>query len=666
MARGRTLSIKVETEVRELEKIAKAGQNLARTGRALTVGLTLPLVAAGTAAVKFASDVEEASSKASTVFTNESDRILSAAKNLDDAFSEATFLDTAGTFGALLQSMGLTEKAAADLSLAWLDLSQDMASFHNTKPEDALAAIQSALAGEFEPLKRYGVMLNDTVVKQKALEQGLYDGVGAIDAQTRALVINQELLRQQPKVLGDYERTADGVANSTRRLLANFEDAAASLGKELLPFATEFVGVLNEWVTGFAALDAETKGIIVRVAAFAAILGPLLIVVGRLVDAFATMAKLFPALRGSFRGLFGPLGLAVGALAAITAEFEDLDKRIDPVGHSFLEVASSVGKSRQEIEGEVERLAQSTGRSVEDIQRQLTGFLERGVNWDRAVDHIERGVEGMTKPIHDAAITWAEEMAAIQDSAIDGAKGAADGMAGEMAQAPEKMADALLANQFQLGTAIDELLAYVEASMAPGQQLMDAQGFLMSQELADALVSNNPYVRIKAQEMQQAAIDAINANLFLAMDSGMAFASTYAAGIVNNLGVVADAGRQLGGALARNVRIESEPPDPSSPLAGITNWGRNIVRTIADGITRELGVASSASAALAGALVTPGVAGPRAPRSAAIVAGMGAGNVTNINLTFTGDPPDARDEKEIVTALQRLAPFIDGKMAPGY
>ena len=167
MARGRTLSLKVETEVKGIDKLDKLGDKLAKTGKAMTVGLTVPLVAAGATAIKFASDLEEATSKASTVFTESSQRIQREAQNLDDAFSEATFLDTAGTFGALLQSMGLTEEAAADLSIEWLKLSQDMASFHNTKPEEALGAIQSALAGEFEPLKRYGVLLNARAARAK-------------------------------------------------------------------------------------------------------------------------------------------------------------------------------------------------------------------------------------------------------------------------------------------------------------------------------------------------------------------------------------------------------------------------------------------------------------------------------------------------------------------
>ena len=123
----------------------------------------------------------------------------------------------------------------------------------------------------------------------------------------------------------------------------------------------------------------------------------------------------------------------------------------------------------------------------------------------------------------------------------------------------------------------------MEQSLTPAQQMFNAQGFLQSQELANGLVSNNPYVRTKALEMQAAAIAALRENLYLAMDAGAALAATYAAGIVNNLGVVVDAGRRLAGSAARPITIESEPPDPLSPLRGITQWGGNLARTYAEG-----------------------------------------------------------------------------------
>ena len=37
----------------------------------------------------------------------------------------------------------------------------DLASFHNTSPEEAIEAIGSAFRGEAEPMRKYGVLLDD-------------------------------------------------------------------------------------------------------------------------------------------------------------------------------------------------------------------------------------------------------------------------------------------------------------------------------------------------------------------------------------------------------------------------------------------------------------------------------------------------------------------------
>ena len=64
----------------------KLGGTISKAGTDLTKGLTLPLVGAGIAAFKFASDVEEASSRAKTVYGDAADGIVAASKNMDDAF----------------------------------------------------------------------------------------------------------------------------------------------------------------------------------------------------------------------------------------------------------------------------------------------------------------------------------------------------------------------------------------------------------------------------------------------------------------------------------------------------------------------------------------------------------------------------------------------------
>jgi hypothetical protein len=638
MPRGRTLSLKVETEVKGLDKLDNVGKKLSRVGADMTRNYTLPIAAAGAATIKFASDLDEATSKAAQVFTTQSERIQREAQNLDDAFSEATFLDTAGTFGALLQSMGLVEEEAADLSLKWLDLSQDMASFHNTNPQEALDAIRSALAGEFEPLKRYGVMLNQATIEQAALESGIWDGVDAMTAQERTLAINEELWRQQSKVVGDFERTADGVANKSRTLLANFQDTAAALGEQLLPIATDVLEVVNDLVTGFANLPDPVKDTAVQLAAVLAVAGPLLYVGGRLLSVVKFLAPAFSALGTS---AFGPIAAAAGAFAVFRQEATSfLDEWTgvntgdllrgtfgdDPVGDLFGDLFNGAPTASFEVE-----LQPELGLSDDFGTRHL----------QPAIDNI---VETMTTGGDEAASVFAEKLG----------------------EAPQRSADEMLANQFVLKDAITQLTEFMKQSLTPAQQMFNAQGFLQSRELAKGLVSNNPYVREKALEMQAAALAALRENLYLAMDSGAALAATYAAGIVNNLGVVYDAGRRLGGALASQIRIESEPPDPTSPLAGITKWGGNIARDLAEGMAAGASTVTAGARTMLAGFTQPIVDVPRPQRSAGIAGGIVGGNVTNFNLYFQGEPPDPRDERELVATLQRLTPFIDGKLAPGY
>lgn len=300
------------------KELSGLSQKLGQTGKALTIGVTAPLIAAGAAAFNFASDMQEASSKAETVYGRSVDKINAASESMTDAFSEAEFKDTAGTFGALLKNMGFTADAAADLSVEWIGLAGDMASFHNSDPSESLQAIQSALAGEFEPLKRFGVALNVATIEQKALEMGLWDGEGALTAQARALVIQAELTRQQSDVVGDYARTSEGAANSGRTLVANFQDMAGQLGQNLLPIGTQLIQMLNSWVSWFSGLPEPVKSIVVQVAALAVAIGPLLLVGSKLVGTFQAVGSAFSALKLLLlANPFVALAAAVVALVAL-------------------------------------------------------------------------------------------------------------------------------------------------------------------------------------------------------------------------------------------------------------------------------------------------------------------------------------------------------------
>jgi hypothetical protein len=160
-------------------------------------------------------------------------------------------LDAAGAFGTFGKAAGLGGQDLATFSNDFTALATDLASFNNTSPEEAVQAIGAALRGEAEPLRRFGVLLNDATLKQEALNLGIYDGKGALTAQQKILAAQSAIYKQTTDAQGDFLRTSDGLANSQRTLSAEFANIQAQLGQKLLPLMEDFTRSLlniSDWV----------------------------------------------------------------------------------------------------------------------------------------------------------------------------------------------------------------------------------------------------------------------------------------------------------------------------------------------------------------------------------------------------------------------------------
>lgn len=204
-------------------------------------------------AIDAASDFQESTSKVNVVFGKASKSIkdfaATAATSLGQ--SKQSVLDAAGVFGTFGKAAGLAGDDLALFTTDFVTLSTDLASFNNTTPEEAITAIGAALRGESEPLRRYGVLLNDAVLKQEAMTLGIYDGKGALTAQQKVLAAQAAIYKQTGDAQGDFLRTSDGLANSQRTLGAIFKNVQIELGTKLLPAIQEFSNSLVEislWV----------------------------------------------------------------------------------------------------------------------------------------------------------------------------------------------------------------------------------------------------------------------------------------------------------------------------------------------------------------------------------------------------------------------------------
>ena len=126
------------------------GNAMSGFGTALTVGVTAPLVAAGTQAFMFAADMEDAMGATDQIFGSASGEMKSWAGDLETYYgiAESEALEYGNTMGAMLKNIGgLSEKEAASTAGSLLELAGDLTAMYVGTTESAVQALTGALKG---------------------------------------------------------------------------------------------------------------------------------------------------------------------------------------------------------------------------------------------------------------------------------------------------------------------------------------------------------------------------------------------------------------------------------------------------------------------------------------------------------------------------------------
>jgi hypothetical protein len=342
------------------DKAAFGLLNADKAARSLVAGLAkISAIAIGAAAVigknlvDAASALEESQSKVNVVFGDSVGIIedFAAKSAVSAGISKQAALEAAGTYGNLFQAFGVGREQAANMSVTLVQLASDLASFNNTSVEDAIQALRSGLSGETEPLKRFGVALNDVRLKQEALNLGLYSGKGNLDVAAKSQAAYALILKDTALAQGDFARTSDGAANQQRILAAQFQNIRAEIGTALLPVFKAMLSFINESILpvlqqfanllGERGAGAAFKFLGQSVLNFTSNLGPMgtaiLAVAGALVTlraaavAYTVAANAAKLANIAFGVSFAatPFGLIAAAIAAVIAIIVILSVRFE-------------------------------------------------------------------------------------------------------------------------------------------------------------------------------------------------------------------------------------------------------------------------------------------------------------------------------------------------
>jgi hypothetical protein len=235
------------------------GSILQGVGVSIGMGVAGIVASAATQVVSFlgdsigaASDMGETVSKTNVLFGESADSLLAWSETAAGALgqSKQQALDAATTFATFGKAAGLTGDDLVNFSTGFTGLASDLASFNNTSPEQAIEAIGAALRGEAEPLRAYGVLLDDASMRQKALEMGIISTTKeALTPQQKVLAAQALIYEQTSAAQGDFARTSGGLANQQRILDAQMANLKSTVGEALLPVMLSFTSLLNRLVT---------------------------------------------------------------------------------------------------------------------------------------------------------------------------------------------------------------------------------------------------------------------------------------------------------------------------------------------------------------------------------------------------------------------------------
>ena len=274
-----TILVKIKADMSQLRKelnktnqmVGKSVQNqkksfavLGTSFKTLVTGaVAIASVQAGRSLIGVASDAQEMRDKAKVVFGNFHKDFQDFAKTTAEATGRsAVDIEAMGaSIQDLFVPLGFTREAGTELSKTLSQLAIDVGSFNNEQDTSVMRAFQSALIGNHETVRRFGVVIDQATLKEELFSMGITKNIDQVDAKTKVLARMNLLLAGTSDAQGNAVDTAGSFANQTNALRGAIKDLSVEVGTELLPVATTLVTFIRTDIVPALRLFAETVGL---------------------------------------------------------------------------------------------------------------------------------------------------------------------------------------------------------------------------------------------------------------------------------------------------------------------------------------------------------------------------------------------------------------------
>ena len=201
----------------------------------------------GQQAFELGSAITEVENVVDVAFGSMADKAYEFASTATEQYglSELAAKQYAGTMMAMLNSTGVAQDAAAEMSTTLAGLAGDLASFYNISTDEAFMKLRSAIAGETEPMRQLGINMTVAALQSYALSQGITKSWQSMTQAEQAMLRYNYIMSATSQQQGDFQRTVGSFANQWRLLTLNVQQFSAVVGQCLIAAVLPAIQAIN-------------------------------------------------------------------------------------------------------------------------------------------------------------------------------------------------------------------------------------------------------------------------------------------------------------------------------------------------------------------------------------------------------------------------------------
>lgn len=321
-----------------------------------------------------ARDGDEIQSKFNTVFKDLAESAQDWAVNFGKAVGRAT-QDIKKWMSGLQDTfvpLGFTRKQSQGLSQDLTKLAVDVASFNNKMDDEVIRDFTSALVGNHETVRKYGILITENSIKQEILNQGWEKSYNELSELEKVQLRYNIILNSTTDAQGDAIRTADSLANKEKRKAAVQKNFMEYLGNKFIPISKAYNDILIKLYDNLVPIETETDKITKKIQGQKA--------------SFNTLINRYLRLRNvtnKTKEEQKEYNKTIKELISISPEHLQILK---DENSSYKDIADAIKETREELKEYYK--AQFVSAQLADLEKSYASAIQGGFNAAIALDEI--------------------------------------------------------------------------------------------------------------------------------------------------------------------------------------------------------------------------------------------------------------------------------------